>query len=176
VILKITPPHFVIATVLAITAFTACTKQGAQGPAGTANVIYSNWDTLKYKWDNTTVLIPDVGSAFYNRIDADLIDSSILKQGDVRVFMKGGEPNNNDTNIYVLPRVYRSEDYTNFILNAKKIILYNQLVGQNNAPIRPWLKSAKFRYIIIPGGKLAAARAQQKEDYQTLCNRLGIPE
>ena len=61
-------------------------------------------------------------------------------------------------------------------LNAKKIILYNQLVGQNNAPIRPWLKSAKFRYIIIPGGKLAAARAQQKEDYQTLCNRLGIPE
>ncbi len=174
--LKITPPHYVIAAILAITTLTACTKQGAQGPAGTANVIYSNWDTLKYKWDNTTVLISNVGKAFYSRIDVDLIDSSILKQGDVRVFMKGGGPNNDDTNIYVLPRVFRSEDCTNFILNAKKIILYNQLVVQNSAPGGPWDKSARFRYIIIPGGKLAAARTQQKENYQTLCKRLGIPE
>lgn len=173
-ILKITFPHFIIATVLAITAFTACTKQSAQGPAETANVIYSNWDTLKYKWDDTMELIAAVGKAFYSRIDVDLIDSSILKQGDVRVFMK--EFNSNDANIYALPITVSGVDYTNFIFNAKKIILYNQLVGQNNAPGRPWNQSTRFRYIIIPGGKLAAARAQQKEDYQTLCKRLGIPE
>lgn len=151
----------------------ACTKQGATGPAGTANVIYSNWDTLKYKWDSTRALITDVGTAFYNKIDVDLIDSSILKQGDVKVFMRGGVVD--DTNIYILPRVFRSEDYTNFILNAKKIILYNQLVGQNHAPQFPWNRSAKFRYIIIPGGKLTTTRTQT-EDYYSLCKRLGIPE
>lgn len=168
--LKFTP--LFIAVIISIATITACTK-GTQGPAGTANVIYSNWDTLKYSWKDTN-LISSIGNALYNQIDVLLIDSNILKKSDVKVFMKGGL-NDNDSNIYILPRIYQGTDITNFVLNTKKIILYNQIVGQNQSPGGPWNQSAQFRYIIIPGSVLATARTQQ-ESYPDLCKRLGIPE
>lgn len=125
--------------------------QGEQGPPGTANVIYSDWETLRHPVRDTII---DGSYLKVTEIVAPKLTSTILNDGLVMVYWRF-----NNT-IYALPYTSRSggvENTMDFRLRTQKIFI-TRFTHDNsgNADINP---SYEFRYVLIPGGVEAAARA-----------------
>jgi len=169
--------------------WTSC-KKGDTGPAGTANVSFSDWFTpASYKKD--TVFGTYVFS--YNQA-APAITSKLLDSGTVIVFGKllGYNPLEwpvNQVSALPITLTYQQSGNVN-------IDVWTAAVSPGNVNIRftnsvnyygSIANAHKFRYILIPGGakipafvrgRLVTQQVQHLDDagYVELCQSLGIPQ
>lgn len=150
----------------------SCSKpeDGAPGPAGTANVIYSNWVTPSSYAGSATLHNQTI---FNNNKD---IYNASMNGGTVLVYWN--QPNNGNT-VYQLNYSW-SSGYMNYYISTNGVtsdisistnILNYDGVGQTD----------RFRYIIIPGGTPATTGKQAQPDfkkmsYNEVCKYLHIPE
>gem|GEM_PF-661096 len=152
-------------------------KDGAQGPPGTANVIYSSWFSSGGAWDTTTA--PPYGAyALFNKA-AQQITQAVMDSGVVLAYMKGDPTTGLMNEVFPLPYSvgvgYGFTDIWDFVLNAPGNIRF--LYKSDN----PWtpaeLGSISFRYIIIPGGTPGGRMLNpRKMTYEEVCEAYGIPE
>jgi hypothetical protein len=121
--------------------------QGPKGDTGTANVIYSKWDS-SFSGVSAIWTVP-------------AITQGILDSGTVLVYT--------DQNGYVYPLPYDNVNgsgfYLNDLLNVGKIELFC-------APAYN-LNEFKFRYVIIPGG-VQVADVKGEYQYQYITNKFNI--
>lgn len=152
-----------LCSLLIVVMFSMCGKTGpagatgatgAQGPAGphgvkgdtgTANVIYSKWDSA-FSGTSANWTVP-------------AITQGILDSGTVLVFV------NQNGYVYPLPydNVNGSGFYINDLLSVGKISLYC------NASYN--LNQFKFRYVIIPGGVQVN---DIRNDYWAIANKFNL--
>ncbi|SFB12579.1 hypothetical protein SAMN05660845_1757 [Flavobacterium swingsii] len=148
---------FFVITILSIFVI-SCSKpdDGAMGPTGTANVIYSDWATTTFtnvgEW-KATIIAPK-------------ITEDIVNKGTVLVYMRG-----NSSNPVAVPLNYvNGSDYISIIYEIGQIYIYSM----NDR------SSYSFRYIIIPGGVSVSGKTTpsdfQKMSYSEVCKTLNIPE
>ena len=159
---------FVILTVASL--FTiACSKPedgapGPAGPAGMANVIYSNWTAQTFTYNAgiyTGILNPNAP-----------LNQEIINKGFVYVYWKntaGVEVTIEQLNFYNL----NSNLYVEHFLkeNGSIELEANFNISSND----------RFRYILIPGGTPATTGKQAQPDfkkmsYNEVCKYLHIPE
>ena len=150
----------------------SCSKpeDGAIGPAGTANVIYSNWVTPSSYAGSATLHNQTI---FNNSKD---IYKASMNGGVILVYWN--QPNNGNT-VYQLNYSW-SSGYMNYYISTNGVtsdisistnILNYDGVGQTD----------RFRYIIIPGGTPATTGKQAQPDFKKMsynegCKYLHIPE
>ena len=119
--------------------------KGAKGDTGTANVMYSKWDSA-FSGTSAVWSVP-------------AITQGILDSGTVLVYV--------DQNGYVYPLPYDNVNgsgfYINDLLRPGQISLYCAS-GYN-------LNQFKFRYVIIPGG---VAVSDEQRGYQYITSRFMI--
>lgn len=163
----------------------ACSKpeDGAPGPAGTANVMYSNWQTAS-TWTKTTSF--GVINFSYD-IPAPKITTDILNTGEVLVYAKLNGYNSGlglmDNPVKLTYNITYSDgtistDTWSFITslgNIKINFVNNQNLYQSISILH------QFRYIIIPGGTPVATGKQAQPDlkkmsYAEVCQYCQIPE
>lgn len=143
--------HLLIITALlfaVIGSFTSC-KKGDQGPAGTANVMYSDWMAVSFKADTI-----HVGSAidtvdYYATITATKLDSTVLNKGDVKVYVNVGT--------VASPTVAEvSAIGLTAVLQSQKITLVGGAGNPASDEYSTYTQGGSqyylYRYVLIPGG------------------------
>lgn len=144
----------IVAALLIATAsfFTSC-KKGDTGPAGTANVIYSDWMDVTYTPIKNTA--GDTTYAHQAQIDAPKLTNDILNSGDVKVYVNI----NTAASPTIVPLPVSDhkliDDEINVYFAPQKINLlsfYDESTFTNQGN-----KYYQYRYIIIPGGVKANA-------------------
>ena len=142
---------------LAITFFAiSCTKEGPQGPAGTANVIYSAWvKKAAFSSNYADTSLPDYAGTVKRAIlSAPSISSAIIDNGIVISFVRVVVTGTNGPNM--LPYIFTpNPGYLYKIGMAPavgKIIYYTENLTAN--PVVGWIPSSdmEYRYVVIPGG------------------------
>ena len=129
---------------------TSC-KKGDQGPAGTANVIYSDW--LDVTFEDVT----EQGAEFKTwvaEISAPKLDNAILSTGEIKVFLNvntAADPTVIEASTIGLTTVFR--------LNSINLIGASDL--DDDDPYSTFTsqgqKSYQYRYVLIPGGVKATS-------------------
>lgn len=169
-----------IAIIIMFTLFTcsftlvSCSKteDGAIGPTGTANVIYSNWASAPA----STPITIDGTNGTTALIAATELNQDILDNGTVLVYGKFA------TTVFLLPYVSYAGGSANtltFFPELKNIRLFRfKHDGTGGVSISTFVA---FRYILIPGGTAAATGKQvqpnfKKMSYAEVCHYLHIPE
>jgi hypothetical protein len=169
-----------IAIIIMFTLFTcsftlvSCSKpeDGAIGPTGTANVIYSSWTGAS---ESTTTTI-DNTNGITASIAATQLNQEILDKGTVLLYGKFS------TTVFPLPYVSYAGGSANtltFFPELKNIRLFRfKHDGTGGISISAFVA---FRYILIPGGTAADSgkRVQpnfKKMSYAEVCHYLQIPE
>lgn len=138
-------------------------QQGPQGQPGTANVIFSAWTDVVYSLNWIT---PQV-SAGWDRefsIQAPKLTQEILDRGDIVVYMKIEDPVANFLNgdVRKLAATFHlGEDVEtyNYSLRNGQI----KLLQWSKEGSRAW--SARYRYVLIPGGTSARKQHVNWENY-----------
>ncbi len=131
--------------------------RGPAGPAGTANVIYSDWFSPA-TWDLANVY--GVHERSYT-MTAPLLTQEIIDQGVVMVYMRfaGLYPEINQLPVVIT----NGSDQLNFTSRAQagsvKAIYYLLNAPANDPVIIP--NTNQVRYVLIPGGVLAAVAASE---------------
>ncbi|MFM9989718.1 hypothetical protein [Flavobacterium sp.] len=161
--------------VLAVTLiFISCSKpeDGAAGPTGTANVIYSNWASAPV----ATATTIDGTNGNTTSIAATQLSQEILDKGTVLVYGKFS------TTVFPLPYVSTAGGSANTLtyfpeLNNIKLFRFKH-DGSGGVSIST---SVQFRYILIPGGTPVATGKQAQPDfkkmsYAEVCKYCQIPE
>jgi len=140
---------------------------GAQGPAGqpgTANIIYSDWDSTE-TWIVDTVhngaVIDTIG--FHANFTAPKLDTAILNRGEVKVYMNL----NTTADPVIFPIPYN--DGSVFIDN---IFFAGTIQLISNAK----LTGIPFRYILIPGGTHARTTKVNWNNYNEVKAYLGLKD
>jgi hypothetical protein len=152
-------------------------KDGAQGPPGTANVIYSSWFLTGNGWDTTGALANYVAVAFFDKAAAQ-ITQAVIDSGVVLAYMKG-DPNTTGNEVFPLPysvgHSYSYIDLWDFVLNSPGNIRF---LYKSTSPLQvSALSTIYFRYIIIPGGVPGGRMLNpRKMTYEEVCQAYGIPE
>ena len=166
---------FVILTVASL--FTiACSKPedgapGPAGPAGTANVIYSNWVT-------PSSYVASGPNYHYQTIFENSKDIYKASMNGGVILVYWNQPNNGNT-VYQLN--YRDTLYFfNYSISTNGVT--SDIDISNNYPNYDGVgHTDRFRYIIIPGGTPATTGKQAQPDfkkmsYNEVCKYLHIPE
>ena len=164
---------------LLIILFTCCKKgdTGPQGPAGTANVIYSDWFTATAYVKDTVF---GIWGFNYNKTVPE-ITQQILDSGSVFTFGKlvgystllwpSNQVGQLPINLtYVSSGITMTDTWSGLATPGKLRIRF---VNDKNY----WTGIAnnhQFRYIIIPGGKKGARQA--KLSYEEICAMYNIPQ
>jgi hypothetical protein len=144
-------------------------KDGAIGPAGYTNVIYSNWANLPA---TTTTITIDGTLGNTKSIAAPQLSQEILDQGTVLVYGRFADVT------FTLPYVSNAGGSTNTLtffpeLNNIKLFRFKH-DGTGGTSIS---STILFRYILIPGGVTASKMTPidyKKMTYEEICNYLGI--
>ena len=135
-------------------------SQGATGPrgaAGTANVIYSEWTTVRFQG------IPGSYSA---EMIAPHLTQEILDHGHVEVYVKLWQFDD----YYIYENVNNLSSWNaTWLFVGKLRFLSSSNVGGG---------MSKFRYVIIPGGVAASVRANGVDfsSFEAVARTLNIPE
>lgn len=145
--LKLSIAVVLIATVI------SCSKEGPQGPAGNANVIYTNWTTRTFTGGTG-------GSDWQTNYDVPEITQSILDSGLILTYLKGTE------SIIPIPVFvpFRLEVF----YRLGNVIHY----ANYNA-------TGLYRTIIIPSVVNPTGRTSKSYrsmSYQEICSEFDIPE
>ncbi len=131
---------------------TSCSKegstgpQGEEGPAGTANVIYSPW------FLSTTMSWADSNMANYSNAkraihNAPGVTQAIIDQGIILCYTKGEAAG---AGPYQLPLLTANNYLVSFIPAVSKIIFFTSKIG--GGATNPFSSNYSFRYVLIPGG------------------------
>jgi hypothetical protein len=153
--------------------FSSCGKDGATGPAGpagaagaagakgdkgdpgtdgTSGIIYSDWMDTQYQQDTSGV--------YFNDIEADKLDNTILNTGMVKIYMNFGTADNpvivsipytQDDGLYI--RELAGVGFIELLSNADV-----STVADNSGNHR-----YQVRYVLVPGG--SAARQSKTIDW-----------
>lgn len=141
---------------------------GPQGPAGTANVIYSTW---KYatNFNDSTI---DNSSVKVGYVAAPSLTSTILNSGTVIVYFTYGGGN------FTLPYTSNAGGKPNTISYTPMVnkILITRFTHDNTNSIN-LSTLLQYRYIIIPGG-VPGGRGPLPDhnDYEAVCKYYNIPQ
>ncbi|CAL1519877.1 hypothetical protein [Chitinophaga sp. MM2321] len=198
--------HFTrhIAYVLVATAmlfYTACSKDGSQGPAGppgeagsagangapgaagaagpkgdtgVANIIYSDWLDVGYLPDTTTANGPLDTLGWYSQVAAPKLSKTILSTGEVKVYWNL----NTAADPIIVPLPYVSTYFENiqFAAMVQGIQFYSNF-NAGTAQDQQGLKYGQYRYILIPGGVAArSAGGVDWKDYKQVKKYLGLKD
>jgi hypothetical protein len=157
---------------LTLIVFNSCKKgdDGAQGPPGTANVIYSNWLDVTFSPERDTN--GDI-TGYSATINSPKLVDSILNKGDIKVYVNVGSP--------TMPSVF-SLPITNDLGFA--LIPYFQvgkinLISDVDASTEVGTGGQKFfqyRYILIPGGAPARMPTIDWNNYQEVKRYLNLKD
>ncbi len=167
---------------------------GPQGPPGTANVIYSSWASEPANWGaDTTMLSLNGGIAKRFIVTAPSLSQTILDQGVILCYMKGGVTSGNPVALAVnfsqvnpFPNNILTVDYR-ATLNKITYIFY--LLNNLNSPIvftNLNGGTAAFRYVLIPGavgggrttgvgGTNYTIEQVKAMSYEQVCRNFNIP-
>jgi hypothetical protein len=137
---------FCVAAAIVI-GLTSCSKSGGTGPVGPAgpagpdSVIYSAWIPL-----NTTFSTTD--SLFEGTVSASSITAGILDSGVILTYINFSQTSAADIQPVSALNYFISEDYS---------------VGQINILSTQDLTGLPYRYVIIPGSKIAGNSAASRK-------------
>lgn len=149
--------------------FVSC-KKGDQGPAGTANVIYSDWLDVTF---NQTVRSP--GDTIYIAlIDAPKLTNDIINNGDVKVFVNVNTPSS--PAVVPLPNYdpfLVIGDEINCVFTPQKITLMS--LGDESTYTSGSNKYYQYRYVLIPGG-VKATSSVNWNNYQEVQQAVGMKD
>jgi hypothetical protein len=181
---SITPGNILIPFLLLMTLpvlMTSC-KKGDTGPAGTANVIFSDWFTAS-PWVKDTVF--NVYGFNYNKPAPD-ITQNVLDSGTVIVY---GKLKGYNTLVWPTGTVAQMPILINYKFSSGGVMntdTWSALATPGNLKIRfvndqnyygSIDNSHQFRYVIIPGGKKATAPNNYAHmSYEEVCQQLQIPQ
>ena len=164
--------------ILMLSGFVISCKKGDTGPAGTANVIFSDWfkpDT--YKKDTI------FGIWGFNYIqDAPAITQNVLDSGTVIVYGKllGYNPL-----VWPVTQIAPLPISLTYVSGGTTTDTWSSLVSVGTVKIRfvndkntygSISNAHLFRYVIIPGAKKATATNYARMSYEEVCTRLDIPK
>jgi len=166
-------PFYFLSTILLTFIFLGCSKpeDGAIGPAGTANVIYSNWESAPTATPTTI----DGTNGNATSITVTKLNQDILDKGTVLVYGKFA------TTVFALPYVSTAGGSANTLtyfpeLNNIKLFRFKH-DGSGGVSIST---SVQFRYILIPGGIVTTGKQTQPDfkrmAYSEVCKYLKIQE
>lgn len=157
-------PFSLLSAILLILVFWGCSKPedgavGPAGPAGTANVIYSDWITAPA----TTPGNIDGTNGNITNIAAPKLTQDILDKGTVLVYAKFS------TTYFPLPYTSNAGGAVNTInfypeVNNIKLFRFKH-DGTGGIGIS---STVTFRYILIPGGTVAGTAKQVQPDFQKM--------
>ena len=153
-------------------------ETGAQGPPGTANVIYSKWfsdTTFSPGWEDSTVV--ETSEVIMRAIKrAPSVTSGILDSGIVFSYVR----HQSLISPQLLP--YTTYDFQiNFAPFDCGLLYYvnnyANPVGAGASGVSP-TPDFEYRYIVIPGGVLAAGRKMDPRtmSYSEVCRTYNIPQ
>ena len=164
--------RFFVVVLSASMLFTACSKKdgkdGAQGPAGTANVIYS-------AWQDVTFAINSNQTAYVGVIAAPKIVDSIVQKGDVKVFMTvnpAGLALSAGTTVTPLPYTlaFFTNDSTSVVYSVYPVVQAGKISLIGNYDFSTYTSTTdskkywQYRYVVIPPG-VSARSAVDWNDY-----------
>ncbi|MBD2702969.1 collagen-like protein [Spirosoma sp. BT702] len=142
---------------LSIFTFQGCKpKDGEPGPAGTANVQYSDWITV-----NFTSSI----NAYTASLTAAPITQDVLDKADIRIYWKNGD--------YIVGLPYAQN------ISGTVYTLHQRIfVGKIELTASYSLTAQQFRYVVIPGGAPIGGRktALDPSDYEAVRKAYNIPD
>jgi len=148
--------------------------QGPQGDPGTANVIYSEWLDVAFTADtvHNGATIDTLG--FFADIAATKLDSTMLVNGEMKVYMNFGTPAQPDVVPLPYLDIYSGVNIT-VDFTTQDIFLYANAdastVTINGA------KRLQYRYILVPGGETARlAKKPNWKDYNAVKAFYGIKD
>lgn len=146
---------------------------GADGAPGTANVIYSAWMTAPAAVAETI----DGTSGLSTSINAPELSADILAKGTILVYVSFGQ------GTFALPYTSTAGGSVNTItaistLQKIKLFRFKHVADGTTVGLPTTLN---WRYILIPGGKVAATAKTAKLDYskmsyEEVCARFNIQE
>ena len=145
-------------------------QAGAPGATGTANVIYSAWINAPVAVAETV----DGTSGMSTTINAPQLSDDILSKGTILVYVSFG------SGTFAVPYTSTAGGFVNTITaisSLKKIKLFRFRHDQGGTVNIP--TSLSWRYILIPGGVVAATSKAAKTDYakmsyEEVCTKLNI--
>jgi len=147
-------------------------KDGATGPAGTANVTYSAWQDVTFALNANQ-------TAYVGVITAPKVVDSIVNKGEVKVYINV----NPTTSPAASPLPYSVNYFTNDttslvftvypVITVGKISLYAN--GDFSTTTQNGSKYFQYRYIIIPGG-VPARSAVDWNDYASVKEYLHLKD
>ena len=153
---------------------------GPAGPAGTANVIYSEWLSAAFKPDtvHNGAVIDTLG--FYTDITATKMDSTIIANGEIKVYLNLGSA----SNPFVVPLPYL-DVYSGISItptfSVQDIFLYSN--ADASTVTQGGVTYLQYRYILIPGGTTAmpvgingTKKAINWNDYNEVKAYLGLKD
>jgi hypothetical protein len=139
--------------------------QGPKGDTGTANVIYSEWLDVTYAPDtlHNGTAIDTLG--FFADITATKLDSLILANGEIKVYLNLGSA----ANANVVPLPYW-DVYTSVSINPSFSLQDIFLYADTDAGTRTQngTKFLQYRYILVPGGVTGRALKPNWKDYNAV--------
>jgi hypothetical protein len=162
-------PQLVVASLLCLLLFNACSKDGptglkgdtgaagatgAAGQNGNAGVIYSSW-MYAHSFNDSTV---DNSAIKVGYVDAPKLTATILNSGEVKVYFTYGG------GTFILPYTSNAGGKPNtisFTPMLSKILMYRFTFDNTNSVALSTL--LQYRYVIIPGG--VAARTGTKVNW-----------
>lgn len=164
--------HLYVTTslVLAVALFFTSCKKGDQGPAGTANVIYSDWMDVTF---NKTVRSPG-DTVYIAVIDAPKLTNDIINNGDVKVFVNVNTPSS--PTVVPLPNYDPFTvifDQINCVFTPQKITLIS--LGDESTFTSGGNKAYQYRYVLIPGG-VKANSSVDWNNYQEIKQATGLKD
>ena len=161
------------AFLLAVTlSFISC-KKGTQGPAGTANVIYSDWLVVNFAADtiHSGATIDTVD--YYATITATKLDSTVLNKGDVKVYVNVGtssSPTVAEVSAIGLTTVLTSQKIT--LIGGPGVPASDQYSTYTPAG---GSQTYLYRYVLIPGG-VKASSSVNWNNYQEAKQATGMKD
>jgi hypothetical protein len=130
-----------------VVGMTSCSKSGSTGPAGPAgpagpdSVIYSAWISLNTPFNTTD-------SLFEGTVSASSLTAGILDSGVILSYINFSQTSVADIQPVSALNYFISEDYT---------------VGQINILSTQDLTGLPYRYVIVPGSKIAGNSAATRK-------------
>jgi len=139
---------------------------GSQGPAGqpgTANVIYSDWDTTAI-WNPIIDTTTSDTVGYFADFDVQALDTNILNRGEIKVYV-------NVSTDATFPVVYPLP-FNNGAVFIDPVFAPNIIELTSNVD----LTGVPFRYILIPGGTHARKVKIDWNNYNEVKAYLGLKD
>lgn len=145
--------------------------QGPKGDTGVANVVYSDWLDVAFLPDtlHNGSVIDTIG--FYTDINAPKLDSLMISQGEIKVYLNLGSL----ANPFVVPLPYL-DIYSGVSISptfsVQDIFLYSN--ADASTVTQAGSTYLQYRYVLIPGGVHGTMKQTDWNDYNKVKTALGL--